>query len=185
VRKILALMAVGVAALTLIAANVANLESGPQVGDKVPGPFEPLHLTGPDAGEESCLFCKYGNDPVVMIFARTQSDGLTKLIAAADKAAEKHKDAELGAAVVYLDTSDPLKKSAKKLADDAKLKLTVLTCIKPADLEAYKIAADADVTVLLYDKRTVRANHAFKKGELTEKAVEKVLADLPKVLPTK
>lgn len=181
-RTFVAFLMLGLVAVTL---NAAGPESGPQVGERMPGPFEPLHLTGPDAGEESCLFCKFGNDPVVLIFARTQSDGLAKLIAATEKAADKHKDASLGTAVVYLDTSDPLKKAAKKLADDAKLKLTVLSCIPPKDLEAYKIAADADVTVLLYDKRTVRANHSVKKGELTEKTVEKVLADLPKVLPTK
>lgn len=181
-RKFVTLVLVAVAAF---AVNAAGPESGPQVGERVPGPFEPLHLTGPDAGEESCIFCKFGNDPVVLIFARAQSDGLTKLIAATEKAAAKHQDAGLGTAVVYLDTGDDLKKSARKLADDEKLKLTVLTCIQPKDLESYKLAADADVTVLLYDKRTVRANHSFKKGELTDRTAEKVLADLPKVLAAK
>jgi hypothetical protein len=31
----------------------------------------------------------------------------------------------------------------------------------------------------------VKANHAFKKGELTEKGIDKILADLPKILPKK
>lgn len=181
-RKVFALLAVAAVA---VAVQGAGPESGPQVGDRLPGPFDPLHLSGPDAGEESCLFCKYGNDPVVMVFARSHSDGLAKLLKGAEAAAVKHEAAGLGAAVVYLDTSAPLKASAKKLADDAKLKHAVLTCIEPKAMEAYKLSADADVTVLLYSNRTVRANHSFKKGELTDKAVEKVLADLPKVLPAK
>jgi len=29
----------------------------------------------------------------------------------------------------------------------------------------------------------VEANHAFKKGELNEQAVEQILADIPKIIP--
>src|SRR5688572_2988991 len=105
-RKLFALVAVTVVA---VGVRGAGPESGPQVGDRLPGPFDPLHLNGPDADEESCLFCKYGNDPVVMVFARSQSDGLTKLLKAAEAAAVKHESAGLGAAVVYLDTSAALK----------------------------------------------------------------------------
>src|SRR5881227_3574066 len=54
-----------------------NLKSGPQVGEKVPGPFEPLNLTGDKAGEKACLFCKNGSHPVAMIFARDISEPLT------------------------------------------------------------------------------------------------------------
>ncbi len=166
-------------------APAAGTESGPQVGDRVPGPFEPLHLNGPDAGDESCLYCKYGNDPVVMIFARGQSDGLTRLIRATEKAAAEHKAADLGACVIYLDTADGLKAAGRKLADDEKLKHVILACAKPAAVADYKIAPEADVTVLLYSNRTVRANHAFKKGELTDAAVTQVMAELPKILPAK
>jgi hypothetical protein len=49
----------------------------------------------------------------------------------------------------------------------------------------YKLAADADVTVLLYRDRTVRARHAFKAGELTAAGAARVAADLPAILPGK
>jgi hypothetical protein len=161
------------------------LESGPQVGATVPGPFEPLNLTGPDAGEESCLYCRFGNDPVVMVFARSQSDGLTKLVRAVEKAAAANEAKALRACVVYLDTADSVKVAARKLADAERLRHVILACVKPADVAEYKVAADADVTVLLYDRRTVRANHAFRKGELTAAAVDGVVADLPKILSAK
>ena len=29
-------------------------KSGPQVGDRIPGPFNPLNVTGDDAGQKRC-----------------------------------------------------------------------------------------------------------------------------------
>ena len=57
-----------------------TVKSGPQVGAKVPGPFSPLNVTGPDAGKKSCLFCRFGMRPVVMIFARQVSPELVGLL---------------------------------------------------------------------------------------------------------
>jgi hypothetical protein len=36
-------------------ALAGDLKSGPKVGDKIPGPFHPLHCSGADAGEKLCL----------------------------------------------------------------------------------------------------------------------------------
>lgn len=33
----------------------ADLESGPQVGKRLPGPFNPLHCSGKDTGKKICL----------------------------------------------------------------------------------------------------------------------------------
>jgi hypothetical protein len=50
------------AGATLAAALLAGgviaaeaLESGPQVGKTIPGPFNPLNVTGDDAGQKRCL----------------------------------------------------------------------------------------------------------------------------------
>ena len=43
----------------------------------------------------------------------------------------------------------------------------------------------ADVTVVLYYKHNVKANYAFKKGELKDKDIEKIVKDLSKILPEK
>jgi len=167
-------------------ANAADVKSGPQTGEALPGAFEPFNITGPAAGEESCLYCRFGKDPTVMVFARSQSEGLTKLIGKIEKAVVANKAASLGSAVIYLDTADGIKSSAKKIAEDGKIKETILACIKPADIEEdYKLTKEADVTILLYTNRKVQVNVTFKAGELTEAAAEKVIADLPKILPTK
>jgi hypothetical protein len=32
-----------------------DLKSGPQVGESIPGPFNPLNVNGPTAGQKQCL----------------------------------------------------------------------------------------------------------------------------------
>jgi hypothetical protein len=49
----------GVGLTVVLLAGIAiaadALESGPQVGTTIPGPFNPLNVTGEDAGEKRCL----------------------------------------------------------------------------------------------------------------------------------
>jgi hypothetical protein len=37
--------------------------------------------------------------------------------------------------------------------------------------------------VVLYTKRVVKANYAFKKGQLKDADIEKIVADVTKILP--
>src|SRR5207244_7934717 len=67
-RKVFAVLAVAAVAGLAVA---AELKSGPQTGDKLPGPFHPLNVNGDKAGEKQCLVCKNGEHPVAMVFART------------------------------------------------------------------------------------------------------------------
>src|SRR5438309_6255847 len=85
-----------------------SLKSGPQKGETVPGPFHPLNVTGPDAGQKQCLYCKNGDNPVAMIFAREVSEPLVTLIKKIDSATAEHKDANMGSFVVFLSDSDDL-----------------------------------------------------------------------------
>jgi hypothetical protein len=168
------------AAVTVGAAPA--LKSGPQVGERVPGPFEPLNVTGPDAGEQCCLFCKYGGSPVVMVFARDTSAPLTTLLKKLDEAAVQNRAAGLGTCAIFLSADAALKDRLKETAKSVALKEVILALDKPSGPEDYKIAPEADVTVLVYVKGVVKANHAFRKGELDDKATDAVLADLPKIL---
>lgn len=53
--KVLSLMA-GVAGLLLAAsAGAAEIKSGLQPGEKLPGPFHPLNINGSRAGQKNCL----------------------------------------------------------------------------------------------------------------------------------
>ena len=158
-------------------------KSGPAAGEKVPGPFHPLNVTGESAGQKACLYCSNGPAPVAVVFAREVNPQVTALLKKLDEATAKNTKAGMGSFAVFCSDKDGLADALKKVAEDQKLTKLVLSIDNPAGPKAYNIAKDADVTVLLYEEFTVRANHAFKKGELNTQAVERVVADVSKILP--
>jgi hypothetical protein len=157
--------------------------SGPKVGQKVPGPFLPLHATGPDAGRKVCLYCKNGANPVAMIFAREVTPPLVALLKKIDAVTAARHEERMGSFVVFLNDSEQLPAALKQLAEKEGIRTTILSTDAPAGPPSYKIAAAADVTVILYTRHTVKANYSFRQGELTDKAVDAILADVAKILP--
>jgi hypothetical protein len=166
------------------AVSAQSITSGPQAGDNVPGPFAPLNVTGPDAGDKVCLYCKNGANPVAMIFARQVSPALVSLIKKIDAATAAHQDCRMGSFVTFLSDSPELPAALKQVAEREQIQKTILCTFAPAGPPSYKIAPDADVTVILYTHRTVKANYAFRAGELTEPAADAIVADVAKILPT-
>ncbi|MCY2943994.1 MAG: hypothetical protein WCO91_08265 [Gemmataceae bacterium] len=120
-----------------------------------------------------------------MIFAREISDNLTSLVKKIDEATVKNSDCSMGSFVVFLNDEEGFDKKLKDLAKKEGIKETVLSVDGPAGPKGYNIAKDAEVTVVFYNKRNVKTNLAFKKGELKEGDVEKIVAELKKILPAK
>lgn len=123
-----------------------------------------------------------------MIFARNIDSSLTSLVKKIDAATKSNASAKMGSFVVFLASEDDAKKMETSLPEFAKkenLKSIVLAIDNVAGPEGYNIAKDAEVTVVLYSKRTVKANHVFRKGELNEKAVKAIVSDISKILPEK
>jgi hypothetical protein len=111
------------------------------------------------------------------------SDTLTSLVKRIDQVTAEHPDALLGSFVVMLSDDEALEKQLKALAAREKLRKVVLTIDNKAGPPKWRIARDADVTVVLYGHGMVKANHAFRKGELMKADVDRILADLSKILP--
>jgi hypothetical protein len=170
---------------TALAEKKAALKSGPQTGEELAGPFHPLNVTGAKAGKKNCLYCQNGSNPVAMIFARSTSDNLTKLIKKIDACTAKNGKCKMGSFVVFLNDDEGLEAKLKKIAKDEKIKKTVLSIDNPAGPKGYNISKDADITVVLYVDRTAKANHAFKKGEMKDKDIDAILKDTSKILPKK
>jgi hypothetical protein len=120
-----------------------------------------------------------------MIFAREVSDPLTSLVKKIDEATAQHKDCRMGSFVVFMSDEEKLKDKLKTVAEKEKIKNTVLTIDSPSGPSGYDIPKDADVTVVLYTKRNVKSNFAFRKGELKDADIEKIVADIEKILPDK
>jgi hypothetical protein len=173
--------AVTAAALTL-PAFAEHMVSGPQTGEKVPGPFHPINVTGEHKGEKFCLFCVNGENPVAMVFARENSPELAKLVKKIDACTVKNKEKSMGSFVVYLNDKDGLDKEVAAMAEKEKIEKTVLAIDNPAGPKAYNVAKDADITVVLYVDRKVKANHAFKKGEIKDTDIEKIVSEVPMIL---
>jgi hypothetical protein len=113
-----------------------------------------------------------------VVFARKIDDSLTSLVKKLDKASQ---DKDIRSFVVLMTDDESAEDALKKLADKTGIKKTVLTKDNVAGPPGYKIAKDADVTVLLYNKRKVESNFAYRQGEFNAKAVDAVVADLPKI----
>ncbi|MFO0966463.1 MAG: hypothetical protein U0793_12880 [Gemmataceae bacterium] len=173
-------LATGVIATSVWAGGTAK--SGPQSGDRVPGPFHPLNVTGEFVGKKNCLFCSNGANPVAVVFARDLTPEVSKLITKLDEATTKNKSASMGSFAVFCSDKDGLEGALKTLATKSGIKTLVLSIDNPSGPDGYKIAKDAEVTVLLYNDFTVRANHAFKKGELNEKGIDEVVKDVAKIV---
>jgi hypothetical protein len=184
IRKLMA----GVVSAALVAGAVyaaEPLKSGPQVGDKVSA-FKPLHATGETAGEKVCLVCKYGEQPVVAVFARcNQCEGTSTLVKKLDAAVKEHSKCELASFVVFLSDDEKIGDKLKEYATTHAVKNVTLASEAPTGPAKYNINKDADVTVVMYVDHTVKASHAFKKGELDAAKADAVVKDLAKILPEK
>jgi hypothetical protein len=164
----------------------ADLKSGPQAGEKVPGAFHPYNVTGEDAGKTACLYCKGGDDPVIAVFARTGGDDAMtqKLLKAIDAANVKHAKADMFTFAVFSGDKaklEPQLKDAAKKADLKKIVLAIEDKDEPIPAK-YNLNAAADVTVILYVDHIVKANHTFAKGKLTDKDIDAIVADVSKIV---
>ncbi|HZY83442.1 MAG TPA: hypothetical protein VFE78_01315 [Gemmataceae bacterium] len=171
-------------ALAFLAGSVwaaGTVKSGPQVDEKLAGPFHPLNVTGESAGKKNCLYCQNGNNPVAMIFAREVTPEVTKLIKKVDECTAKNGDCSMGSFVVFLSDAEGLDRKLESMAKEQGITKCVLSIDNPAGPKGYKVSKDADVTVVLYTERTVKANHSFKKGELTDKDIAAIAQDVSKI----
>ena len=150
-----------------------------------PGPYSFLVATGPERGKPTCFVCEQEDKPTAVVFARTLSDPLAKLLARLDEETAAKKDAGFKAWMTHLTPTADLDGLAK-WSQKQGLKAVPVGAFEDADgPPAYRLAADADVTVVLFVKRKIVARFAFKPGELTPSAVDEVAKALPKLDPAK
>lgn len=182
VRKLMAAALVAVVGGFAVAAEI---KSGPQAGEKLAGPFHPLNVNGESAGKKACLYCKHGENPVAMVFARSMDAGTEKLVAAIEKVTAANSKCDMGAFVVFLTDDDKAADKLKEMSDKLKLKNVTLAVDNPAGPDKYKVSKDADITVVLYTERTSKVNMAFEKGKITDADIEAIVKGVSKITPTK
>jgi len=181
-------LAVAVVA-TASLAQAEELKSGLQVGEGIGAYIVEKCAGNPNdgvaVGETLCYRCKMGNRPVVAVFARSIDGKLDSLLKELDQvvAANESKKA---VSFVNLDGEniDGLKTQAQKLVDKAKVNniAVVVPTEKRQGWGGLKLNPKADLTVLIYRKGKIAANHAFAEGELDEKAIKKIVKDTSLIL---
>jgi hypothetical protein len=148
--------------------------SGPQIGQR-PGPYSFLVATGPERGQPTCYVCETAEKPGVIVFARSVSDPLAKILQAADEAVNARPKDSMRAWLTVLGEKTIGLDELGRWATQAGLKSTPVGVFDdPVGPPSYKVADDADVTVIIFENRKVLANFAFRKGELDGAIIEKI-----------
>ena len=160
-----------------------ELKSAPDVREQLPG-FDVTGITGPWSGHIICLCCRYGMRPVVVVFTRDLNDDVKDLVQKIDSKVGENQDKKMAAFVVVLTAdADEFVPRIKALAKDAGISNVPLTIISaPTPPPEYKIADDAQVTVLMWVERVVKVNRSFATGELDKIAIDALVADTNKIL---
>jgi hypothetical protein len=158
-------------------------KSGPQPSQR-PGPYSSLVAVGRERGQQHCYVCEAADRPTVIIFSRSLTDPLGKLVHRIDGALAEQKKAELRSWVTFLATDqtalDPKVVAWSKQHAIRNVPLGIFEdTVGPP---AYLLARDADVTVLLSVKQRVVANFAYRAGELNDAAIDTILKRVPKIV---
>jgi hypothetical protein len=161
-----------------------TLKSGPQTGESLPGNFNALNINGRWAGKTVSLIQLlrgYAEPnpprPFAVLFVRSADERTVQLIKKLDDEMVHSKKLRVG--VVYLSDDPKINASLEKLVEKQKIREAVISTYPYGGSEGpekWRISKEADVTVIFsYDRFKVQANFAFRKGELGEKQVEKIM----------
>lgn len=172
----------GALLLAGLTANVtaADLKSGLQVGDTFI-PFTVQDVTGPRRGNSLCYGCAFGKHSVINIHTKTLSPELVTVLQGLDglvDSATQIKGESKHAFLVYLtEEPDQAEKELNELAKSAGIKNIPLTIYDElSGPPPYKLAAGADVTVMMWDRTKVTTNMAFAKADMKAPVADQILA---------
>jgi hypothetical protein len=158
-------------AFSMSLAAAEPVTSGVAVG-KRPGPYSFLVATGPHRGQPTCFICDQADKPATVVFARSLSPALGKLMVKLDEAGTTRADFK---AWMTLLTPKADLDALAKWSREAGVKAAVGAFEDADGPPAYTLHVEADVTVLVFVKQKVTANFAIRKDELTDDTTAAIL----------
>ncbi|OYP35936.1 hypothetical protein [Rhodopirellula sp. MGV] len=179
-----------VCALALFTVSAVHAEESDtclKSGDSI-GAFYVVKVAGAEddqveKGEKLCYRCRYGQRPMVMVFARETEGNVGKLVQEIDAAVAANEEAQLKGLVTMLGKDESkLKSSANKFASKTGAKNIpfVVATDHEAGPSSYKIAEDAAVTVVVAANSEVVASHSFKTADQVDVAA--IMGEVKKAL---
>jgi hypothetical protein len=151
--------------VSMMAVAAEPVTSGVPVG-KRPGPYSFLVATGPERGQPTCYICDQDMKPTVVVFARSLTPSLGKLLVKIDDVAVQQAESGFKAWMTLLTPKADLDALAKWSQAEG-LKMPVGAFEDADGPPAYGLHKDAEVTVMVFTKKSVTANYALRAGELT------------------
>jgi len=115
---------------------------------------------------------------------RVLNDNVKDLVKKVDAKVGENKDKKMATfVVVTMEDPEGVEPKLEALAKDSKPASTPLTIVEGnAGTPGYKLAKDAEVTVMMWVESDVKVNQAFAKGKLDKKAVDELVAETNKIL---
>lgn len=171
-------------------AGLPKLISGLALGSGCPA-FDPLHLSGADAGKKACPMCNYGQGQGIMLWFNHQNvDQMQAFVQSLEREMLTKGESKLRVFLIYMNPSyqdNPdvtaegiLKGKLKRWADEQELRKVALTWV-PSPVDAgtagrYAINPQAKNTVFVYKKREVTAK--WVNVEYDDKTLKEILSTL-------
>jgi hypothetical protein len=200
-KRILSVLALALSLFAVPSFARDPLEPRYKVGDQLVHQVCEYLVTGRDAGRDVSLVCRYAKRPVVMVFAREIDAAVTRLLKKLDQATGDHRNdvlqTRLGSYLVLVCDTQEREAELKALAEKEQVRHTQLALLVinedrlggNAGSGLYrmqvKLGTEAQLTVVLASELRVRASYAYRKGELKDKDIDQIIADLSKILPKK
>lgn len=121
---------------------------------------------------------------MVSVFARELTGSLAGLVRKLDRFVAQNDEQKAAAFLVLLtDDPDGAELKLQEFAEKHGIKHVPLTVFDgiagPPD---YKIAEEADLTVLMWRGLEVKVNYALEKGELKKRVASRIMANTKKIL---
>jgi WD40 repeat protein/endonuclease YncB( thermonuclease family) len=173
-----------------------TLQPGYKVNDHLQLFTNEYRVTGPNVekpGVGCNLPCTYSTRPVVMVYTRKINPPVIRLIKELNESTGKHQQERLGSYLVLVCDSQDREKELKAWAEKEKIQHTLLAMVvvnekllAPRGFLQTRFGPEAETSIILATAtRRVKASYAYRKGELNDKSIDQVLADLPKIFPMK
>jgi hypothetical protein len=165
----------------------AEVKSGPQPGER-PLPFTSNAVTGSYRGQQHCYICELKDEPAVLVFSRRTDDNVARLLRGVRDAVRANQAAKLFGWFVFLGESGTaaeteLEARAFRFAQENQGQTLAISALgDPQGPPGYRIAPEAEVTVILFRSGKVIANRSYTAREWGRGAAESALKDLPKLL---
>ena len=161
--------------LSLLVADAPPVSSGPTVGEK-PAPYSFVVSTGVRRGQLHCFICEAAEKPFIIFFARQPNDTTGELASRCDTIIREARTRDARGWVTFLQP-DQSSFDNRALLFGRKHKLGTMATgvfediVGPPD---YKIAAEADLTIVMARGEKVIRTMAFTANGLDKAGADSV-----------